>query len=391
MKMQAKNNNTAQGGQAIKSGKPAANGAKNGAKQSEKTVPKGWARNAVKSGVKQGTKAAKPTAKSGVKSGGKRADKDRIERINGAPVYTAVYKVNHSEELLEFLLRKCNTSRNNVKSLLVRKQVLVNGRVVTQYNFMLAKDDEVKLSRRPVQEGAAAVQRANTSRGAKTEQRSFSLRDIKIIYESDDLVAIDKPAGLLSVESDKERECAYGYITDYLQRQDKNARAFVLHRIDKETSGVLLFAKDVKLHSMLKMHWNEQVQVREYYAVVEGTIEKKADTLTTYLKENVNNLVYATNDPTGQKAVTHYEVVMENGQYSLLRVRIDTGRKNQIRVQMKALGNPVVGDDKYGSGNKNPLDRLGLHADRLEFIHPMTKELIVLTAAMPAAFRALFQ
>ena len=100
--------------------------------------------------------------------------------------------------------------------------------------------------------------------------------------------------------------------------------------------------------------------------------------------------MYVTNDPTGQKAITHYEVLKENGQYSLLRVKIDTGRKNQIRVQMKALGNPVVGDDKYGSGNKNPLDRLGLHASKLEFIHPITKELITLTAGVPAAFRALF-
>lgn len=326
------------------------------------------------------------------KKGGKTPSKrtENIERVNGAPVYTAIYKVNHSDELLEFLLRKCNTSRNNVKSLLVRKQVLVNGRVVTQYNFMLAKDDEVKLSRRPVKDGAVAAQPTKTARGAKPVKPNFSLRDIKIIYESEDLVAIDKPAGLLSVESDKERECAYGYITDYLQKQDKNARAFVLHRIDKETSGVLLFAKDIKLHSMLKMHWSEQVQTREYYAVVEGVLENKSDTLTGYLKENVNNIVYVTNDPTGQKAITHYEVLKENGQYSLLRVRIDTGRKNQIRAQMKALGNPIVGDDKYGSGNKNPLERLGLHASKLEFIHPVTKELITLTAGVPAGFRALF-
>lgn len=323
----------------------------------------------------------------------KKAEKksDKAERVNGAPVYTAVYKVNRSDELLEFLLRKCNTSRNNVKSLLVRKQVLVNGRVVTQYNFMLAKDDEVKLSRRPVKDGAAASQPTKTARGAKASAKAnFSLRDIKIIYEDDDFVAIDKPAGLLSVESDKERECAYGYVTDYLQMRDKNARAFVLHRIDKETSGALIFAKDIKVHSMLKMHWGEQVQTREYYAVAEGVFEKKSDTLTAYLKENVNNLVYVTNDPTGQKAITHYEVLKENGQYSLLRVKIDTGRKNQIRVQMKELGHPIVGDDKYGSGNKNPLDRLGLHASRLEFIHPATKELISITASVPAAFRALF-
>ena len=341
---------------------------------------------------RQGGKSSAGTPKrpkTGSKAPAKRLE--NVERVNGAPIYTAIYKVNHSDELLEFLLRKCNTSRNNVKSLLVRKQVLVNGRVVTQYNFMLAKDDEVKLSRRPVKDGVVATQPTKTARGAKVEKPTFSLRDIKIIYDGEDLVAIDKPAGLLSVESDKERECAYGYVTDYLQKQDKNARAFVLHRIDKETSGVLVFAKDIKLHSMLKMHWNEQVQTREYYAVVEGVLEKKADTLIGYLKENVNNLVYVTADPTGQKAITHYEVIKENGQFSLLRVRIDTGRKNQIRAQMKALGYPVVGDDKYGSGNKNPLTRLGLHASKLEFIHPVTKELITLTASVPGEFRALFK
>lgn len=317
---------------------------------------------------------------------------ESVERVNGAPVYTAIYKVNHSDELLEFLLRKCNTSRNNVKSLLVRRQVLVNGRVVTQYNFMLAKDDEVKLSKRPVKDGETAVRPA--VKGKPAPQPAFRRSQIKIIYEDDDFIAVDKPAGLLSVESDKDRECAYGYVSDHLQSKDKNARAFVLHRIDKETSGVLVFAKNIKIHSMLKMHWNEQVQAREYYAVTEGVFEKKTDTVTTYLKENVNNLVYVTNDPTAQKAITHYEVVKETAQYSLLRVKIDTGRKNQIRAHMQWLGNPVVGDDKYGKKPdgttvRNPLARLGLHASKLQFIHPVSKELITISAPTPAAFRSL--
>lgn len=326
----------------------------------------------------------KPLAKT--KTGKRPAE----ERVNGAPVYTAVYKVNRSDELLEFLLRKCNTSRNNVKSLLVRRQVLVNGRVVTQYNYVLAKDDEVKLSKRPVKEGESATPAVK----GKPVRVSRPRVDLKVIYEDEDFIAIDKPAGLLSVESDKERECAYGYVSDYLERQDKNARAFVLHRIDKETSGVLVFAKNVKIHSMLKMHWNEQVQLREYYVVTEGAFEEKTGTVTSYLKENVNNLVYSTNDPTGQKAITHYEVVKENGVHSLLRVKIDTGRKNQIRVHMQTLDHPVVGDDKYGKKQdgtfvKNPLERLGLHASALEFIHPVTKELITIRAGVPAAFRAL--
>jgi len=314
-----------------------------------------------------------------------------VERVNGAPVYTAIYKVNRSDELMEFLLRKCGTSRNNVKALLVRKQVLVNGSVVTQYNFPLAKDDEVKLAKKPMKEGVAvakpAVKRAKTPTKAPSQ--------IGIIFEDDDFIAINKPVGLLSVESDKETECAYGYALQYMQAQGKNNRPYILHRIDKETSGVLVFAKNIKLHSMLKMHWNEQVTLREYYAVVEGILEKKQDTLTTFLKENKNNLVYTTNDPTGQKAVTQYEVVKENGEYSLLRVRIETGRKNQIRVQMQALGCPVVGDDKYGKKAdgtqvKDPLGRLGLHASRLEFVHPLTKEIVAFNATMPPAFREFF-
>ena len=306
---------------------------------------------------------------------------ESAERVNGAPVYTATYKVNRSDTLLEFLLRKCNTSRNNVKALLVRRQVLVNGSVVTQYDFPLAKDDEIKLSRKPVKEGDTAK---------KPTERTVKPRVVlKKLYEDKEFLAVEKPAGLLSVESDKETECAYGYVLKEMQKTDKNARPYVLHRIDKETSGVLIFAKDIKAHSMMKLHWNEQVSSREYYAVVEGVFEEKSGTVTSFLKENVNNLVYSTNDPTGQKAVTHYEVLKENAQFSLLKVKIDTGRKNQIRVHMQTLGHPVVGDTKYGH-TKDPLKRLGLHASKLEFIHPKTKELISVNSTLPPSFRALF-
>ena len=294
--------------------------------------------------------------------------------------------------MLEFLLRKCGTSRNNVKSLLVRRQVLVNGSVVTQYNFPLAKDDEVKLSKRPVKEGATLTRPV---RERKPAEKRSAPRTVRIIHEDEDFIAIDKPEGLLSVESDKDTECAYGYVLDYMQNQGKNSRPFVLHRIDKETSGVLVFAKNIKLHSMLKMHWNELVSLREYVAVVEGILEQKQGEIVTYLKENKNNIVYSTNDPTGQKAVTRYEVLKETEQYSLVKVQIETGRKNQIRVHMQALGCPVVGDDKYGKKQdgttvKNPLGRLGLHAARLTFQHPITKELMTFNAAMPPSFREFF-
>ncbi len=319
---------------------------------------------------------------------GKSPKKTGEERVNGAPVYTATYKVQRSDTLLEFLLKKCNTSRNNVKSLLVRKQVLVNGSVVTQYDFPLAKDDEVKLAHRPMKESPAA----------KAAPRTVRPRvQLKVIYEDEQFIAVDKPEGLLSVESDKDTECAYGYLLQSMQREGKNARPYVLHRIDKETSGTLVFAKDIKIHSMLRMKWNDLVQTREYFAIVEGILPEKSGTITSYLKENVNNLVYSTNDPSGQKAITHYEVVKENEKsgYSLLKVRIDTGRKNQIRVHLQSKGYPIIGDDKYGKKEdgtwvKNPLQRLGLHASKLELIHPVNREVLTFNATLPPSFWTLF-
>ena len=287
-----------------------------------------------------------------------KATKERPEKIE----YTASFKVNRSDELLEFLLKKMNTSRNNVKNLLSHHMVLVNGSPVSQYNLMLAKDDEVKITKKP-QLSMPRVK--NDSKNKKDKPKRVYL---DIIYEDDDFIAINKPNGLLSVESDKERECAFSYVLEYMQENDPKSRPFVLHRIDKETSGVLVFAKNVKIHSMLKLNWNEYIKTREYFAMVEGTLKEKEGRITSYLKENQNNLVYSTHDPSGALAVTDYKVKKENGQYSLLSVFIYTGRKNQIRVHMHDIGNPIVGDDKYGC-TKNPLKRLGLHASRLEFLH----------------------
>lgn len=311
----------------------------------------------------------------------KQREQVRGERAK-TPVYTASYKVNRSDELLEFLLRKCNTSRNNVKSLLAKRQVLVNGSVVTQYNFPLAKDDEVKIAKTSVQGGSTLHREV---KGGKTPRRELP----KIIYEDDDFIAVDKPEGLLSVESDKETDSAFSRVFEYLKSVDKTARPYVLHRIDKETSGVLVFAKNIKIHSMLKLRWNECVTLREYYAVAEGVFEKTSATMVNYLTENKNNLVYVTHDASAQKAITHYEVLAQTDKYALLRVKIDTGRKNQIRVQLKHDGHAIVGDDKYGAAT-NPLSRLGLHASALEFIHPLTKEIVSIRATVPQTFRSLF-
>lgn len=379
------------------------------------------------------------------------------------PAYqtTAVYKVDRSHELLEFLLAKGKTSRNNIKNLLSGKKVLVNGSVVSQFNFMLAKDDEIKIIKndRTRNFGSEIIRNAqndkthtNCVQNDMTHKSNQTIRNsvhkdnnlgyydknktnsdkynsyfydnnlgyadnfqkisnnknnfkqanrtrknlntsnlpFKIIYEDENFIAIDKSFGLLSVESDKENVCAYGILFEFMQSLDKNLRPFILHRIDKETSGVLIFAKNIKIHSMLKMNWNNLVKTREYFAVVEGKLEKSAGTITSFLKENKNNLVYSTSDPNGQKAITHYKVEKENEHFSLLKVNIDTGRKNQIRVHMQDLKHPVVGDEKYGH-KLNPLNRLGLHASKLEFINPLTKKLISISAPLPDSFRKLFK
>ena len=256
--------------------------------------------------------------------------------------YTATYKAQRSDELLAFLLKKCNTSRNNVKHLLTCRQVLVNGSVVTQHNFPLAKDDEIKIAKHPVKEGQALA--ANAAKATKKSAGHIRRSALPtIVYEDEDFIVINKPEGLLSVESDKESECAYAQVFAYLASKDKNARPYILHRIDKETSGVLVFAKNIKLHSMLKMNWNEHVLQREYYAVVEGQLPKSEDTLVCYLKENKNNLMYATQDITGQKAVTSYQVLAQNEKYSLVRVEIQTGRKTKSVYKCRQSATPSWG------------------------------------------------
>lgn len=286
-------------------------------------------------------------------------------------IVTATYKVSKREPLLEFLLRKINQSRNNVKRLLSNHQVLVNGVVTTQFDTMLNNEDEVQISK------------------YRVEVKVKPELDLPIIFEDDDFIAINKPSGLLSVANDKEKEeTAYSKVTQYIRAMDKKARIYVIHRIDKDTSGVLVFAKNEKLQDILRKKWNDYVKVREYYAVCEGIFEKKAGRIQNYLMETETNMVYSTRNPKGQLAITNYEVVKESKNYSLVRVLIETGRKNQIRVHMKELGHNVVGDEKYGS-LKNPLNRLGLHASCLQFLHPLSKKLLVFNAPIPGNFKSI--
>ena len=293
--------------------------------------------------------------------------------------YTYSNKVHHSCELLEYLLAKLPQSRNTVKSLLSSNKVLVNGTVVRQFNYPLAKDDEVKIAKN-------SIVSDNKKKKKDAEISKFNIKPY-IIYEDDYFIAINKPNGMLSVQSDKNIESAYKYVEEYLRKKDAKFRPFVLHRIDKETSGVLVFAKDIKVHSMLKGHWNQDVSKREYIAIINGNLDEDSGTIKNYLKENQNNMVYVANS--GKLAITHYKTIKKNKDYSLLEVNIDSGRKNQIRVAMANLNHSIIGDDKYGDGY-SPINRLGLHASVLSFINPINNELLEIKAKVPKEFNDLF-
>lgn len=212
-----------------------------------------------------------------------------------------------------------------------------------------------------------------------------------ILYEDNELIVINKPAGLLTVAAGTaDAPTAWRQVTDYLQIRNKRARAQVVHRLDRDTSGVLLFAKNEALKLAFQERWNELVTCRGYTAVVDGRPAADAGTIRTFLLENRVHVVYSAPERKGGKlAITHYRVLESRKGFSLMDIRIDTGRKNQIRVHMAEMGCPVVGDKKYGNG-ADPLRRLGLHAGTLELHHPKTGELLRFEAPRPAEFVRLF-
>ena len=291
------------------------------------------------------------------------------------------YPVNKEIELLEFLYQIYrDQSRNNVKSILSKRHVAVNGLPVTQFNYMLYKGDIVQVSKEQF------------DRSQVVKQETKKKVNINIVYEDNDILVINKPNGLLTIESDHEKtETAYKLVLEYMSQKDKHARCFQVHRLDKETSGLLLFTKNNELKELLSKNWNTLVKERGYVAVVEGKMPKKEDTIINWLKETDTHLMYdSKKNGDGIKAITNYKVIKESPKYSLLNVTIETGRKNQIRVAMNELGHPIVGDDKYGNP-LDPLKRLGLHASTLKFKHPITKEIMSFKADIPAVFKKLFK
>lgn len=275
--------------------------------------------------------------------------------------------------LLDFLLlRLSNKSRNYVKSLLTHGEVSADGSTVTQYDTPLREGQKIRISR--------SVVRENKRKDV-----------LDILYEDSDLIVVNKPAGLLTIASDREKEAtAYRLLTDYVRRADPGGRIFIVHRLDRDTSGVILFAKNERIKLALQNDWAGLVSDRGYMAVVEGRLEEKSGRIRSWLKETKTRLMYSSRRAgDGLEAVTDYQVLKETAEYSLLEIHLQTGRKNQIRVHMKDIGHPVVGDKKY-EAKADPLKRLGLHAYKLELEHPFSHSAMCFQTQIPKSFTCLF-
>lgn len=278
--------------------------------------------------------------------------------------------INNSEcSLLDSISSfKNDMSKKTIKNYIKNKMVMVNDKVITNSSYIVNDGDEITI---------------NYSKTMLTDT------EIDILYEDDYLIAINKPSGLLSIGNDKERnETAYRMVSDYVKKENKKY-IFVVHRIDQDTSGVLLFCKDQKIRDKMQDNWNTIVKKRGYIAIVEGIIHGDG-TYHSFLREDRRQFVYSDKTGIGKEAITHYQVVNNNKNYSMVQVFIDTGRRNQIRVHFSEHGHALVGDKKYGC-KSNPIKRLCLHANILEFIHPVSKKLVHIESKTPEEFLELMK
>lgn len=288
-----------------------------------------------------------------------------------AAKYT-IYNVSEPAELMDFLMQKmAGISRNKVKSLLASRVILVDNVIVTQYNFELKPGMKVQMTR------------------AKNN-REFKNPMLKLVYEDAYIIVVEKKEGLLSVSTERQKErTAQHILNEYVKRSHRFNRVFVVHRLDRDTSGLMMYAKDEKTQNTLRDHWHDIVTDRRYVSIVSGEMEKDCGTIESWLTDRK---LYVSSSPVddgeGKFAVTHYKTIKRSNGYSLVELELETGRKNQIRVHMSDLGHPVIGDERYGS-DCNPLGRLALHAFKLCFYHPVTGELMEFETPYPTAFKGL--
>ena len=270
------------------------------------------------------------------------------------------YFVNGNYLLFDYLRNNIDgKSKNNIKSLLKNEAVFVNGKIVTKYNYVLCDGDVVEINKK----------KANNN--------------INIIYEDNDIIVIDKPSKILTISNKNEKvNTLYRMVSDYLRKEHK--KVFIIHRLDFDTSGIIMFAKSQKVQKLYQDNWNDLAKIREYTAIVDGITANKGH-IESYLKQTKTLLVYSSKNKDGLFAITDYEKIGGNSKYSMLKILISTGRRNQIRCHMADIGHPILGDYRYKC-KINPIDRLCLHANRLEIINPINNKLMIFTSEIPKEF-----
>lgn len=282
------------------------------------------------------------------------------------------FRVEEASTLLPFIMKSLSgISRTKAKFLLAGGGVRVNRRVVTQFDYALNPSDQVEINKRKPRE----------------ELRS---RFVDIVYEDAHVVVVEKKPGILSMAASHHAFSVKTVLDEYFHRSRQKCAAHVVHRLDRDTSGLMVYAKTIMAEQILEHNWHEIVTDRRYVALVSGRLNEKEGTVESWLKDNKAFFTYSSpTDNGGKYAVTHFRTLWANASYSLVELKLETGRKNQIRVHMQDLGHPVCGDVKYGNGD-NPIGRLALHAFRLDFYHPVTQELLHFETPIPQTFVNVF-
>lgn len=274
--------------------------------------------------------------------------------------------VKKDGELLDYLYNNLDIPKKRIKQYLTHGAIYVNNSRTTKYNYKVVAGMNITID---------------------TDSKNKKSLPFEILFEDDHIIVVNKPSGLLTIATQKEKDrTLYHIVREYLVSKDRNARVFIVHRLDKDTSGVVVFAKDEKTKNQLQENWSEYVSLREYVAVVHGHLKKQSDKIVQMLSETKTNLVYVSKKEDAKEAITNYKVVKENDKYSLVNITIETGRKNQIRVAFNSLGNPIVGDKKY-SNIKDNESRLYLHANRIKIYYPVIKKDILFETSTPNEFK----
>lgn len=283
------------------------------------------------------------------------------------------FGVDEEQGLLDFLLANVKESRTKVKATLKGRGVKVDGKTITQFDFRLMPGMKVSVSK------------------TKRNQNVLKNRFVKIVYEDRWLVVVEKAPGILSMAAGHSSLNVKAVLDDYFHKSRQNCRAHVVHRLDRDTSGLMVYAKDMETEQILEHNWHDIVYDRRYVAVVSGEIVEEGGTVASWLKDNKAFVTYSSPvDNGGKYAVTHFRVLDRTTDHSLVEFKLETGRKNQIRVHSADIGHPVCGDVKYGNGD-DPLHRLCLHAYVLCFFHPVTRERMEFEMPVPSAFRSMFR